>query len=331
MRVVLLTALLLGCFTSFVGCGTAPVAPQAETTSGTVETSSWHNGNVRFTCRLACAFAFGTNRDRLQQLHEAQLWTALSSEVLRLQFDQDLSYYYLGRAAEGLGHLDAARSYYVRSMHAQYHCDDAFDLCNGLNLRKALSDRLASIQEAQSVRLTVPPVTVAVAPPHVEKGQVTPLSGLGTASSVGASIASRQESPAASPTAHDKRTPAQRYQGAYLGAWLLCTLNQKLIYKYAEAEQRGIRIEADRKRPGNMDDCIKGGLVNMKAEYLGMQKLISGVAAKRALEEHYVGAIMHVKQTHPRPRETEDTYTERMNEMKRKTDELWVRFEITQP
>ena len=69
----------------------------------------------------------------------------------------------------------------------------------------------------------------------------------------------------------------------------------------------------------------------MKKEYANILPLAKTEAGQKALQEHYVAAILHVKGTYPYIGETDSDYSKRLNEAKRKTDELWTRFEITQP
>jgi hypothetical protein len=69
----------------------------------------------------------------------------------------------------------------------------------------------------------------------------------------------------------------------------------------------------------------------MKTEYNNLLPMLTNPEGKKALQEHYVAAIMHVKGARSRPNEGDSAFTERMNEAHRKSDELWVRFEITQP
>jgi len=129
----------------------------------------------------------------------------------------------------------------------------------------------------------------------------------------------------------DKRTPFEKYQGAYTGAWLMCTLNQKLAFRIKEAHARGVQVEPELEEKVDIPACKKKGLADMKKEYNNILPLVKNEAGKKALTEHYVAAIMHVKSTHDYPKETEENFTDRMNEANRKTTELWVRFEITQP
>lgn len=130
----------------------------------------------------------------------------------------------------------------------------------------------------------------------------------------------------------DKRTPLDKYQGAYTGAWFLCTLTQKMVFLTEKSKVRGISLDSDKaKTDSDVSICIENGLAEMKKEYNSILPLVKNPEGKKALQEHYVAAIMHVKGTHSRPKENDTDFTERMNETKRKTDELWVRFEITQP
>ena len=132
-------------------------------------------------------------------------------------------------------------------------------------------------------------------------------------------------------TSEDKRTPFEKYQGAYLAAWLQCVLKQKLIFVIEKGEAKGIPMKPYTEKDTNISICIKEGLKKMKKEYNNILPLVKTEDGKKALLEHYVAAIMHVKETYPRHDEDEIAYTNRMNETQRKTTELWVRFEITQP
>jgi len=131
---------------------------------------------------------------------------------------------------------------------------------------------------------------------------------------------------------NDKRTPFQKYNGAYLGAWLLCSLEQEMVFLTNKFKDRGIPLDSDEaKTDADVSMRIDNGLAEMKKEYNNIQPLVKNPEGEKALQEHYVAAIMHVKGTHSRPKENVTDFKERMNDTKRKTDELWVRFEITQP
>lgn len=126
----------------------------------------------------------------------------------------------------------------------------------------------------------------------------------------------------------DTRTPEERYQGDYLGAWLLCALEQKKAFLEEKARQRGISLDGEK---SDVSACIENGLKKVKVGYNEMRSLVKNAEGLEALKDHYVAAILHVRGTHANIGEDDDEFMARMNETKKKTDELWVRFEITQP
>ena len=131
--------------------------------------------------------------------------------------------------------------------------------------------------------------------------------------------------------AKDKRTPLEKYEGEYLASYALCVITQLSVFQNELAANRGITLDPELiKTAKDVTACINNGLVKMKREYNNVQRLVQKSESKKALKEHYVSTIMLVKGTEPRYQEVESTYMERMRETMRKTDELWVRFEITQ-
>lgn len=66
----------------------------------------------------------------------------------------ELSWFYLGTAAERLGYRDAAAVYYRRSIAAASDGTPCqFDTCEGFDLPKASSDRLLALATATPARL----------------------------------------------------------------------------------------------------------------------------------------------------------------------------------
>lgn len=129
----------------------------------------------------------------------------------------------------------------------------------------------------------------------------------------------------------DRRTPLQRYQGAYLAGWLKCTLMQKKLFLIEKARARGVALDPEFTKETDMSSCVNEGLAEMKKEYNTVVQLVKNEDGRKALLDHYVAAVMHVKETLARAAEDDQSFTARMNENKRKTDELWIRFEVTQP
>jgi S1-C subfamily serine protease len=87
-----------------------------ETPEGWELSDKFKDSEVRLDCRVACSGTYGWNRPNLRRLHDSDKWKELATIVLRIGFVNDQSYYYLARAAEGLGFYDAVDEYYQLSM-----------------------------------------------------------------------------------------------------------------------------------------------------------------------------------------------------------------------
>jgi hypothetical protein len=101
------------------------------------------NGQIVLDCQLACHFSWISSFPKLTNLYANGQWQQLADEVIRIGFLNDLSYFYLGRAAEGLGYYQTALIYYRNSAKAfengQFRsvlrCKlPSRDECNGINL-----------------------------------------------------------------------------------------------------------------------------------------------------------------------------------------------------
>jgi hypothetical protein len=91
-------------------------------------------------------------------LNEARQWRELAVLVMQIGYTNDLTYYYLGRAAEGLGFGDAAKTYYqisTRLTSAGITCAaDGANYCNGQIFPAAAEVELAQLTPP----LSAPPV-----------------------------------------------------------------------------------------------------------------------------------------------------------------------------
>jgi len=89
---------------------------------------------------------FGPKRKLLKGLHDTSSWNQLAKEILLLKNDSDLSYYYLGRASEGLGIVEAAKKSYIMALSAR-KCDGRIaNLCDGFVFPKDIDSRLEHIK-----------------------------------------------------------------------------------------------------------------------------------------------------------------------------------------
>ena len=145
-------ALILAMGTVLSGCATSG----SQTSSGApVENvlSSLKAGDIRLPCQMSCSMAWGWNAIEINDLYTKGSWSELASEVTRVGLSGDLQYFYLGRAAEGLGYITSARIYYKLSMEDPYKCDDIFDNCDGVAIPDETLSRLEKTQNKPDVVL----------------------------------------------------------------------------------------------------------------------------------------------------------------------------------
>lgn len=114
-----------------------------------VEFERFKQGEATLECET-CALKFGNRKDKLKSLHDGRAWELLARQVLETGYSQDIAWFYLGAAAEGLGLTAPARRYYQQAAslarHAGTHCKGSFiDLCNGIALPAQAEERLARL------------------------------------------------------------------------------------------------------------------------------------------------------------------------------------------
>ena len=105
-------------------------------------------GQSLLSCRDACVVAWREAEPRAAQLDRAARWADLAALVENVGYQDDLSLYYLGRAAEGLGYPDAAASYFGQSIYLSgtaISCVDLSHVCGGVRLPRDAMLRLAAI------------------------------------------------------------------------------------------------------------------------------------------------------------------------------------------
>lgn len=127
-----------------VGC-----APQTPTITPADAAASVQTGRSLLTCRDACLAEWRRLQPQAAQLDAAGRWPELAATVLQANYEDDLSLYYLGRAAEGLGYPGAAASYYRQSLRfsgTSGSCQSLSRICGGVDPPRAAGARLASIE-----------------------------------------------------------------------------------------------------------------------------------------------------------------------------------------
>lgn len=106
-------------------------------------------GQASLPCTLGCVGLFSGSRRDMRALHDMGKWQDLALLVIRIGYDSDLSWYYLGRAAEGLQVYDAALIYYSQAMNSRLRCGASLlgsDLCDGFRFPLDLRNRMAFVR-----------------------------------------------------------------------------------------------------------------------------------------------------------------------------------------
>ena len=152
---------------SLAACG-AP--PKYDPQRVSLDMRSFSEGAVVMSCSsVGCAGSFGAKRRLLLQLYRSRNWERLANEVVALNYDIDLSYFYLGQAALGMSKYKAAVTYYQLGLYADQKCAGVIDVCDGFKVPELLqagvdiAGSAASEEERQAARLrdrldSVPPV-----------------------------------------------------------------------------------------------------------------------------------------------------------------------------
>lgn len=144
---------------SLMACG----APKYSSVSSGLRNQllqDFENGKLVLDCEMECYWSHLQSRKMQHQLFLGGRYEDLAVSVMQVGMEIDLSYFYLGYAAEKLGYHSAAEAYYQRSLalsqsRLSYNkCEDLF--CNGIKLPLELPERLEAVrrlkrQQSQSL------------------------------------------------------------------------------------------------------------------------------------------------------------------------------------
>jgi len=150
----MLAASLAGCVVAPAARPSAAPASAASLLNEEQALASLQSGSVVLGCSATCAEAWNRSRPELARLYRTGEWRGLAVLTMRLNYRQDLAYYYLGRAAEGLGVGAAAVGYYRSALSlttgpaAEGKCGTPTGGCDGVNLP---SEDVLHIQIAQAL------------------------------------------------------------------------------------------------------------------------------------------------------------------------------------
>ena len=106
-------------------------------------------GDPLLECNFGCRDEWNVNRTTSLILNESRRWPELAGLVMQIGYVNDLTYYYLGRAAEGLGYRDAAKTYYQISerltVSGRACSAEGPNFCNGEVFPAAAQARLVDL------------------------------------------------------------------------------------------------------------------------------------------------------------------------------------------
>jgi len=165
-------------------------------------------GQPMLNCSMAeCGLGWIHNLPNEAALEATGRWQDLALSVMRTGYGDDLSYYYLGRAAENLGYLQAAQKYYRIAEQisvTQTACNVAANICNGYVFPDVLYPHLEVVES----RLAAPSASTESTPPrqtrvkrlvHRQPSQ-TPTASSAPASSQAPASGFVEPTPTATPT-----------------------------------------------------------------------------------------------------------------------------------
>ncbi len=143
----------LGCL-ALAGCAAAPtpIPPRQAVLA-------LRAGEPLLRCREACVEDWRRAQPQAAQLAAASDWADLAALVEQVGYQDDLTLYYLARAAEGLGYPGAAASYYRQSLSlsgTSISCANLSRMCGGVALPRAAASRLAAIDRELGRQLRRP-------------------------------------------------------------------------------------------------------------------------------------------------------------------------------
>src|SRR5579862_3727183 len=126
---------------ALVGC-----AERVDTVRQAEALAQLRAGRPLLSCHDPCLAAWRGAQPQAAQLDAGARWQDLALLLTRIGYQDDLSLYYLGRAAEGLGSREAAVNYYRQSRRlsgTSSSCQSLSRLCGGVALPRAAALRMA--------------------------------------------------------------------------------------------------------------------------------------------------------------------------------------------
>ncbi len=148
--------------------GCASTVVDATDSATVARHDAFKSGNITLPMGTIEAADWTINRPAAYDLLAAGQWRELADLVQRKGINNDLAWYYLGRAAEGLGDVNLARTYYQRSLDRtnsdKYSAScrgKVMSMCDGFDFPDVAQARLASLQAAAPADPATPQIADA--------------------------------------------------------------------------------------------------------------------------------------------------------------------------
>jgi hypothetical protein len=99
---------------------------------------SFKQGTFELNCKT-CSLKFYMNQADLKSFHDKNDWRGLAQGAIKIGYQFDLSYYYLGAAAKGLGLVDSSKIYFRKAKELSEGIETAclkakMIKCNGIDV-----------------------------------------------------------------------------------------------------------------------------------------------------------------------------------------------------
>jgi hypothetical protein len=152
--------LCCGSLVAIVGLLVVGCAQQKPAVDPIAAAAQLSTGAPLLRCRADCVAEWRRAQPHAAQLVAAGRWADLAALVISINYQDDLTLYYLGRAAEGLGYPAAAISYYRQSTYisgSALSCQHASGVCGGLVLPDAALARIEALENEAARSRPQPP------------------------------------------------------------------------------------------------------------------------------------------------------------------------------
>ena len=155
------------------GCGQQ--SPAVDPVAAVAQLST---GAPLLRCRAECVADWRRAQPYAAQLEAMGRWAELAALILTINYQDDLTLYYLARAADGLGYSTAAINYYRQSTYISgtaLSCQHESGVCGGVVLPNAALARIEALEsEARQPRPRPPRPSATAARPPRNRSQTRP-------------------------------------------------------------------------------------------------------------------------------------------------------------